>query len=1858
MKLHRQAPEWSQKLPKQFCILLIFLSLNLPVLAGLPAGWSDADIGSPGSAGSATDINGNWTVAGGGSDIWNNADLFNFASEGVTGDSSIVAQVLTVQNTDPSSGWSKAGVMFRNDSTAGSINAAVVVTPGNGVSFQWRPTVNGASSYANTTGLKAPMWVKLTRSGSSFSAFYSANGVSWTQVGATQTLTMASAALAGIAVTAHNNSALNTSTLTNVSVSAGGLPAGWTDADIGLPPDAGSASYSSGQWTVSGGGSDIWGTADQFNLASEAFNGYGSITAKILSLQNSDPATGLSKAGVMLRNDSSAGAINAAVFATVSNGISFQWRTASGGSSSNFTVGGLTAPIWVSLVRQSATVSAYYSANGIAWTQVGASQTVGLASQVLTGLAVTAHNNSALNTSTFTNVTVVSTNAPVIVSPPSIVNAPAGNIQATTASLGGQVTATGNESPQVTLFYGTSDGGVNAGAWASSILLGPQSANFSITVTGLATNTTYYFSSMASNSAGVAWASPPYSFTTLPTLGLHSIWTYQYDNTRTGANTNETILTPASVNVNNFGKLFSYNVDGYVFAQALVVTNVTIPGKGVHNILYVVTEHDTVYAYDADNYVPTPYWTASFINPAAGVIPVPAGDAQGNIAPEIGITATPVIDQSTGTIYVEARTKETTGGNVAYVHRLHALDIATGLERANFNSPVVIDCTTYPGTGTPGQNDTDGFGHVLWNGLREQCRPALLLSRGTVYLAYASPGDHPPYYGWVFGYDAKTLAQTGVYNVEPNAGYGGIWMTGNGMAADTNGFLYFSTGNGTNDANNDFGDTVMKLSATNGLQVADYFTPYNQLTLWNQDLDVSSAGLLLLPDSAGTPAHPHLLLSGSKTGALFLLDRDNMGHYNANSDSQIVQELNGAVGGMWCSPAYFNGMFYVIGNGDVLKSFWLTNASMATAPTAQSSAAFGSSTPAITANGTNNGIVWALDCSAASGGGPLVLHAFNATNVAQELYNSTQNAARDSAGNAVEFTLPAIVNGKVYVGSRFSLSVYGNGSFLAVPTITPNGGGFSQSVMVTLADATPGAQLYYSLDGSTPGTNSTPYTGPITITNTTSLRVVATRSGYLNSSIVSAGFLSSSSTGTGTGLTGNYYSNQIGSFIYPPTVTRVDPTINFNWPTSGSGPDPRIGEYNFSADWTGCVQPQFNETYTFSITVDDGGRLFINGQKIIDAWQDQPPTTYTASIPMNARQLYNIEFQYYQHGGGAEAELVWSSPSTANAIIPEAQLYPFTNPPPVVAINSPTNGASYTGNASLSFDAGADAVSNSIQMVTFYTNGVAIGSVSNLPYDLTATGLTPGHYVLTATATDGSGLVSTSAPVSITVNPGSGLPYGLTQRVTTPAFFNMPTQFGGAVPARLSQTGVFADTPNMVPTSGLIPYNPNVPLWSDGATKTRWLAVPYNGGQDTSDQQIGFSPTGQWTFPAGTVFVKHFALATNQLDPSNSLRRLETRLLVRNPDGAVYGVTYKWRPDNSDADLLTTSSNEVIPITTASGVTNQTWYYPSPSDCLQCHTAVANYVLGVNSRQLNGTITYPSSGVADNQLRTLNQLGLFNPGFDEATIGNFAKMAALTNLSASFEQRARSYIDANCSQCHQPGGTGPSFDARYDTPLANQHLINGPVIGNLGYDNAHVVTPDDIWRSILYQRADGVNPAVKMPPLARNLVDTNAMAVIAAWINSLPGTNALAPPGIVPNGGTFFNQVTITLQPPDSNASIFYTLDGTLPTMNSHPYTGTFGLASNAMLLATAFESNYVNSVAASALFSVLPLQITSKSFSNGLFQMQFAGAPGSNYVLQASTDMVNWTSLATSPATANPLNFADQVGSNYARRFYRVLQQ
>lgn len=492
---------------------------------------------------------------------------------------------------------------------------------------------------------------------------------------------------------------------------------------------------------------------------------------------------------------------------------------------------------------------------------------------------------------------------------------------------------------------------------------------------------------------------------------------YQYDNTRAGANLNESILTRANVNANQFGKLFADAVDGYVHGQPLYLANVEIPGKGVHNIVYVVTGHDTVYAFDADGNAgqnAVPLWRVSFIDPGRGVTTVPAEDTGCSLAePEIGISSTPVIDPASGTLYVVAMTKESAGGAVSYVHRLHALDVASGKERPG--SPAVIQAS-YPGTG-------DGDNTVVFNPGSYKQQSGLLLLNGVVYAAFSSHCDVRRYHGWLIGYDARSLQQVAVYNDTPNGNGGSFWASGAAPGADRNGSIYLVSGNGTFDGASggpDLGQSYIKLASANGLSVADYFTPFNFADLNRGEVDLGSGGVALLPDGAGSVSHPHLMVGAGEEGRIYLLDRDRLGGHRAGSDSQIVASLPGAIGAVSGNPAYFNNAVYFCAAQDSLKAFPVTNATLSAAPVSSSGAQFGfpGCVPAISANGAANGIVWLVE----AGG---VLHAYDASNLGNELYNSGQNPGRDSLGSYVNFSVPTVANGKVYAGTQNSLVTYG-----------------------------------------------------------------------------------------------------------------------------------------------------------------------------------------------------------------------------------------------------------------------------------------------------------------------------------------------------------------------------------------------------------------------------------------------------------------------------------------------------------------------------------------------------------------------------------------------------------------------------------------------------------------------------------------------------------------------------------------------------------------------------------------------------------------------------------------------------------------
>jgi hypothetical protein len=507
-------------------------------------------------------------------------------------------------------------------------------------------------------------------------------------------------------------------------------------------------------------------------------------------------------------------------------------------------------------------------------------------------------------------------------------------------------------------------------------------------------------------------------------VGQVNVVTYHNDNVRSGQNLHETALTTSLVQMKTFGKLFSQPVDGQIYAQPLVVANLLIPKKGVHTVVFVATENDSVYAFDGNNNTgsnASPLWHVSFINPAKGITTVPSSDLGTDaITPQIGITGTPVVDPNNGTLYVVAATKE----NGTYVQRLHALDVTSGAEK--FGGPVVI-AAKVRGTGA---GSSGGF--ISFDPFRSNQRPGLLLLNGGIYIAWASHGleGQFTYHGWIIGYNENNLKQTGAYCITANGTSGGVWQSGDGIAADNLGNLFFMSGNGTFDANTggqDYAMSYVKMATKGGLSVVDYFTPYNESEESSQDLDLGSGGAMLLPYLSGAP-HPYLAVGAGKDGTMYVLDRTNMGKFSSSGNQQIVQSIPNAFAGhgLYSTPAYWQGFLYFWSPNDVLRVFQVINGLVSTTTVATGSTTFGSpgATPVISSNNGTNGIVWAIQPDGYGTGSPAVLHALNA-NTAVELYNSTQAGTRDTAGPAIKFTPPTVANGKVYVPTASELDVYG-----------------------------------------------------------------------------------------------------------------------------------------------------------------------------------------------------------------------------------------------------------------------------------------------------------------------------------------------------------------------------------------------------------------------------------------------------------------------------------------------------------------------------------------------------------------------------------------------------------------------------------------------------------------------------------------------------------------------------------------------------------------------------------------------------------------------------------------------------------------
>ncbi len=923
-----------------------------------------------------------------------------------------------------------------------------------------------------------------------------------------------------------------------------------------------------------------------------------------------------------------------------------------------------------------------------------------------------------------------------------------------------------------------------------------------------------------------------------------NVLTRHYDNYRTGVNLNETILNASNVNQAQFGKLFSRAVDGEIYAQPLYVSNLALPGKGTHNVVFVATAHNSIYAFDADD--PTqndPLW---HVNLGASVPSIVIGTP--NLPVEVGLISTPVIDLSTGTLYAVTKNYE----NSVQLFRLHALSLTTGAEK--FGGPMLINGSV-PGTG----DGNDGNGNIPFLPYKQNQRVALTLANGNIYVGFASHEDNSPYHGWIFAYDKTTLAKKYTHNNTPNGWMGGIWMSGEGFAVDDNGSLYYVGGNGAYDGVTNFGQSVVKLNPN--LTVANWFTPYNYDFLNSIDYDLGTANAILIPGNK--------VLAGGKEGVVYVLDRTNMGRFNAGGD-QIPQRWGATNGHIHSSMIYWHRtnadpLLFVWGENDVLKAFPYQNGNFVTTPSQTSTMQVYpgyANGPAMTLSSNNNASGSAIlfvslpyDGDAVHDHVNGIFRAFDANDVSRELWNSRVNLDSDDSGVWAKWTPPVVANGKVYMAS-FSgvLNVYGllpqvppaapinltatagNGLVFLLWNATPhaasytlkrsltNGGPYT-TVAAGLTSPTStdfnvvnGTTYYYvvsasnvygeglnsnqaqarpdaSIRGNTlsvsfvgfsnamqmgevagvvpaanwnnaPDSNGTllnlidnlgsatgisvqwncnnvwgigltdvpgnvrmmngyldstdtstttvtvsgipPWlaqngydvyvytdgggierTGDYTLGNQTiQARDLANFNGTFTEAMFSVGnyvvfpeLYRSSFTlsarasvnggfrapvnaiqlvaltpGSGTGLLGHYFNDPAdGTHFNTPIFDRVDKTINFDW--GGDAPGDGVQSDNFSIRWTGQIQPQFTENYTFTTRTDDGVRCWVNNTLVVDAWYDQAPTEHSGALALIAGKKYDIRMEYYERGGGAVGQLFWASPSTPRQIVPRSALF-------------------------------------------------------------------------------------------------------------------------------------------------------------------------------------------------------------------------------------------------------------------------------------------------------------------------------------------------------------------------------------------------------------------------------------------------------------------------------------------------------------------------------------------------------------------------------------------------------------------------
>ena len=842
------------------------------------------------------------------------------------------------------------------------------------------------------------------------------------------------------------------------------------------------------------------------------------------------------------------------------------------------------------------------------------------------------------------------------------------------------------------------------------------------------------------------------------------ILTNRYDNARDGLNANETILSASNVTPQFFGKLFSDSVDGNIYAESLYVPGVTINGQ-VHNVVYVATEHDSVYAFDADAGA-APLWKTSFINPSNRITTVDSNTVSAknptpgcvDITPEYGITATPVIDPSTNTIYVLANTSE----NGTNTYRLHALDITTGQEK--FGGPVLIQASS-SGTGVDGD---------VFDPTQELGRAGLLLVNGVVYLGFGSHCDLDPWHAWLLGYSASNLSQMFVYNATTNGSEGSVWGAGTGPSADQSGDIYVATGNGTFDGNSggvDFSDSYLRMGVRNGaFGVVDSFTPFNDQSLQASDYDLGSGGLLMLPDQSTGPAH--IMVGAGKEGKIYLVNRDNLGKFSPNSDNVLFEVPSPSENNIlnWSTPAYWNSNIYFIMSQDVARSYVLSNDSLSLVSQGTHTFPFLGSQPVISANGTSNGILWTLESTKGSSINPVagVLHAYNALDLTQEYYNSNQNGSQDIPGPAVKFTVPSVANGKVYTGSTTQLDVFGTTAVkITAPAneVTVSG---TVGISITNAPGVTWSNVYIDgnyLGSTPPSTFSWNSTSVPDGSHTISATAFSSSSTVLGAANITVTVHNGGATPTATAATATPHATSTASATVAPTPTAV--------PTSSA--------VQITAPANGAT---VSGTTTISV-VQGSGATWINVYIDGNYFGSTPPSSFSWNTTTVANGSHTISATAFnssstavgtasvkvtvQNGGATPTPTAapTGAPTGTTTIAPTPTAVPTSS---AVRITAPGNGATVSGTTTISVVQGSGAT-----WINVYIDGNYFASTPPSSFSWNTTTVANGNHTLSATAFNSSSTAIGTASITVTVRSGGATPPPTAAPTSTTAIAPTPT---------------------------------------------------------------------------------------------------------------------------------------------------------------------------------------------------------------------------------------------------------------------------------------------------------------------------------------------------------------------------------------------------------------------------------------------------------------------------------------------------